>query len=154
MDTSDIPLEALREHLQVLKGSLSMLGRPPFDDDPRRNELGIEIKLVEEQMDSAARGGASSSRPFYSGGGEINSYSVGMKRNRALVDTEYYGDSYPETKSQKTTPSPIVPVALPMLIGSSTDSPMTRPQDIAMRLVVFCFKKKKKNLVGILGFSS
>jgi len=64
-----------------------------------------------------------------SGGVIINgSSNVGMKRNREEEYSDHFHPEFPETKSQRTTPSPIAPAALPTpsYVGVGRTSPLSR----------------------------
>lgn len=170
MEPNEIPVEALQEHVQVLKSLLQGVGTTsPFDRN-ERSELENQITSTEFQISQAllrqhqgnhnAIPANSNNNPHMplaappwpyttlrtlyssdnnsSGGVIINGNSnVGMKRNREGEYSDHFHPEFPETKSQRTTPSPIAPVALPTpnYVGVGRSSPLSR--DTTIRFVTF-----------------
>ncbi|RPA97556.1 hypothetical protein L873DRAFT_1771102 [Choiromyces venosus 120613-1] len=182
MEPNEIPLEALQEHVQVLKGRLQELGISPFDQD-RRSELQTEIistrtrishalslRQQEYQGNTSAvptnntysnnnnttaismpsttttgwpfrtpHSGENSSSSSSSGVNMSGSSNVGMKRNREDAFDHFHPD-FPETKSQRTTPSPVVQSALPTsnFAGIGRSSPLSRDMGISDEELARC----------------
>jgi len=167
MEPNEIPLEALQEHVQVLKDLLQRVGTSPFNQDGRSEienqisatEFQISQRLLQQHQGNHNAIPANSSNNLHmplaaprwtfptlgtlfncdnsnSGGVIINgSNNVGMKRSREGEYSDHFHPEFPETKSQRTTPSPIVPATLPTpnYIGVGRSSPLSR--DTAIRFV-------------------
>jgi hypothetical protein len=90
-------------------------------DPCERMSLDVDIKMVEDHISSASSSSSysstSPSSASSSGSSSSNSspfYGVSLKRERRESLNDYNG-LLPDSKSQKTTPSPVMP-AVPMTV--------------------------------------